>query len=277
MTNFSQKNLLQLAQQNEDQGKFGQAIKNLEEALRNGHSPSIVAQLAKNYRQNKQEDQAYALLKEEPDLFSDSQLFQEYQLTLKANHFAIEAAQLEYLHGQKLPVQVRPSSEEDQQLLMRTFRQKENITQWDYQQLLKLNVVNFLNFAQSLLLDPSQNFALRLSLCEDLVKLGSTKPCKIWILDQIREFVPRESQLLEKETIYQEVIAAISDKLRHNPSQLPMYLGEVNLVLGSLYPRLGDYIEDPDAFSHDLYSFLQSRKGYEYQKLLEKVYQHLPH
>lgn len=277
MTSISQKNLISLARQNERSGKLSAAIQNLEEALRLGRDCQLVVELSGLYRMNHQEDQAYALLKEEPDLFSNQELFKEYQLTLAANNFAIEAAQLEYLRQEKLSVLVEPVKEDKQQSIMNSFKHKTEVTQYDYQQLLKLNQLNFQDFAQSLLLDPSQNFAVRLSLCEDLVKLGVAAKIKIWVLGEKHEFIPQATQLLEKETIYQEVVAAISDRLRHNPSQLPLFLGEINIALGSIYPLLSRYISNPDSFARNFYSFLQTHQGYEDHKLLEKIYQHVPH
>lgn len=81
---------------------------------------------------------------------------------------------------------------------MEHFKSKKQISQFDYEQLLKLNLINYKNFAQSLLLDPTQDFAVRLSLCEDLVKLGIDEEIKVWILDELENFVPKNVTLLEK-------------------------------------------------------------------------------
>lgn len=69
MTSVSQKNLLKLAAENQHNGNLHAAIENLEESLRGEHSLDVVLQLCELYCANKQEDQAYALIKEEPDLF----------------------------------------------------------------------------------------------------------------------------------------------------------------------------------------------------------------
>lgn len=69
MTSVSQKNLLKLAEENRRKGDLEAAIQNLEEALRGERSLDVVLQLCKLYCDNHQEDQAYALIKEEPDLF----------------------------------------------------------------------------------------------------------------------------------------------------------------------------------------------------------------
>jgi hypothetical protein len=276
MTSLSQKNLLALAEKNIAQGQLAIASDNLNEALRLGNDYRIVVKLSQLYRRQGKEDQAYALIKEQPDLFSQTELFQEYQYCLQANHYAIEAEQLAQLLQHRLSVIVEPVSENEQQQLMKNFRQLKTVSQFDYQSLFALSPLNFKNFAQSLLLDPSQDFAVRLSLCEDLVKLGQKEKVTVWILGQKKSFIPAKTNLLEKESIYQEVVACIGDRFRHNPSQLPLMLGEVNLVLGSLYPCLNAYIDEPDSFASDLVSYLERGKGFSHQNLLAQIYQYLP-
>lgn len=73
MASISQKNLLKLAEENKRKDDIEAAIQNLEEALRGEHSLDVILQLCELYCANKQEDQAYALIKEEPDLFQISE------------------------------------------------------------------------------------------------------------------------------------------------------------------------------------------------------------
>lgn len=276
MVSVSQENLMKLAEENDRKGNIDAAIQNLEEALRNGRSKEIILYLCRLYRKNKQGDRAYTLIKEEPDLFSDQQIYQEYCQILSANHFFIEALQLERLSGKELPVKVTAADIEKQKVIMDLFKRQKSITQWDYEQLLKLDLVNFKSFAQSLLLDPSQNFAVRLSLCEDLVRLKIKENIKIIILGEEKQFVPADTLLLEKSPIYREIVSGIGSKFRNNPSQLPVMLGEINLILGSLYPKLSSYIDEPDSFLSDLVSFLNTGNGRSHQKLFEKIYANLP-
>lgn len=276
MTSVSQKNLLKLAEENKREGNLEAAIQNLEEALRGEHSLDVILQLCELYCANQQEDQAYALIKEEPDLFSDQRVYRMYCKILKENHFSIEALQLENIIQQKLPLQVEPVSENKQQRIMQSFKQKKHVSQMDYESLHKLNLINFKTFAQSILLDPTPDFAVRLSLCEDLVRLGLNEKFKVWILGELTEFIPADTLLLEKETKYQEIISAIGTRFKNNPSQLPLMIGEANLVVGSLYPRLDLYIDEPDSFASDLVSYLRTKDGRSHQKLLRKVYQNLP-
>ena len=276
MASLSQKHLMRLAQEDEQHHDFQGAIENLEEALDLGHDSQIVVELSKLYRKNKREDQAYDLIKGEPDLFSESAIFMEYCQVLAANNFFIEALQLKNLIKEDLPVKVEPVSVEVQQKIMLSFRKKETVSQFDYQNLLKLDLVNFKNFAQSLLLDPAQNFAVRLAICEDLIRLGISDPIKIWVLGEQTDFIPRETDLLEKNPIYQEVISGIGDKFHNNPSQLPLMLGEANLVLGSIYPELNKYIKNTDSFTSDFVSYLINNDGRGHQELLKKIYQNLP-
>ncbi|GAA3628781.1 hypothetical protein GCM10022297_04330 [Lactobacillus hamsteri] len=276
MISVSQKNLLKLAEENEQKGDIETAIQNLEEALRSGRSNEIMLYLCRLYRKNNQGDRAYTLIKEEPDLFSDQQVYKEYCEILAANHFFIEALQLERLSGKKIPIKVEAASVEKQNLIMDLFKRQKNVTQWDYEQLLKLDLVNFKNFAQSLLLDPSQNFAVRLSLCEDLIRLRVKENIKIIILGEEEKFVPADTLLLEQSPIYKEIISGIGSKFRNNPSQLPMMLGEINLILGGLYPKLSSYVDETDSFTSDLISFLNTGNGRRHQKLFKKIYTYLP-
>lgn len=276
MTSLSQKNLMKLAKQSDAKGDTKTAIQNLEEALRDSQPTEIVIELCDLYLKSKQEDQAYTLIKEEPDLFSDERIFAEYSKILQANHFLIEALELEHLRGEKLSVKVKPADLKTQQEIMRAFKTKKQVSQADYEQLLKLDLVNFKTFAQSMLLDPSQNFAVRLSLCEDLVRLGVKDKIKVWIIGNQEEFVPAATSLLEKETIYQEIVSSMGSKYHNRPSQLPLVLGEVNLVLGSLYPKLSKYVDEPDSFASDLSSYLENHDDRGHQKLFKAIYANLP-
>lgn len=276
MASVSQENLLRLAQRSEQEGKTQEAVQELEEAIGMGHDLRLTLHLSRLYRKSGREDQAYALIKEEPDLFSDSALFCEYQAVLAANHFAVEAAELEHLRGKKLNKSVRPASAAKQEQIMKSFRTKQHVNLSDYQQLLKLSESNFRTFAQSLLLDPSQGFAVRLSLCEDLVRLGGKSRVNVLVLGKMDSFVPDSSLLLEKETVYREIVSAMADRYRKEPAKLPLMLGEVNLVLGSLYPRLDKYVDEPDAFASDLASYLDHKDGRGHQDLFDQIYARMP-
>ena len=271
MTSLSQKNLINLAKRNEANGDMVQAIQNLEEALRDGHSNEVVLNLCDFYLKNKQSYSAYELIKEEKDLFTDSEIFAKYSKILSENHFLIEALEVKNITDYELPYSVEPVNSTVQQKIMVTFRQKAKPTKYDYDQLFKLDLPNFKNFAQSLLLDPSLNFAVRLVLCEDLFRLGLKDIFKVLVLGQEEEFIPRKINLLEKEPVYREVVSGIGSRYYHQPSQLPAVLGEVNLILGSLYPKLNKYVDDPDSFASDIASYIDNHDGRSNQKLFEKI------
>ena len=271
MTSLSQKNLINLAKRNEANGDMVQAIQNLEEALRDGHSNEVVLNLCDFYLKNKQSYSAYELIKEEKDLFTDSEIFAEYSKILSENHFLIEALEVKNITDYELPYSVEAVSSTVQQKIMVTFRQKAKPTKYDYDQLFKLDLSNFKNFAQSLLIDPSLNFAVRLVLCEDLFRLGLKNKFKVLVLGQEEEFIPRKINLLEKEPEYREVVSGIGSRYYHQPSQLPAVLGEVNLILGSLYPKLNKYVDDPDSFASDIASYIDNHDGRSNQKLFEKI------
>lgn len=276
MTSVSQENLLKLAEENKRNGNLEAAIQNLEEALRGEYSLEVILQLCELYCANNQEDQAYALIKEEPDLFSNQQIFEMYCKILEKNNYFIEALQLKNLGQIDLLLEVKPVSEQAQQKIMQNFKQKKQINQFDYARLHKLNLINFKSFAQSLLLDPTIDFAVRLSICEDLVRLGLTDEFKVWVAGNMESFIPANVSLLEKNAKYREIISAIGARFSHNPSQLPLMIGEVNLVVGSLYPKINKYIDEPDSFASDLVSYLQQKNGRNHHKLFEDVYQNLP-
>ena len=271
MTSLSQKNLINLAKRNEANGDMVQAIQNLEEALRDGHSNEVVLNLCDFYLKNKQSYSAYELIKEEKDLFTDSEIFAEYSKILSENHFLIEALEVKNITDYELPYSVEAVNLIVQQKIMVTFRQKAKPTKYDYDQLFKLDLSNFKNFAQSLLIDPSLNFAVRLVLCEDLFRLGLKNKFKVLVLGQEEEFIPRKINLLEKEPVYREVVSGIGSRYYHQPSQLPAVLGEVNLILGSLYPKLNKYVDDPDSFASDIASYIDNHDGRSNQKLFEKI------
>ncbi|GBG04704.1 hypothetical protein NR996_03140 [Lactobacillus rodentium] len=275
MKSSSQENLITLAHEAKENNDLPQAKQYLLEALRLGHESAIVCELSEIYLSENKADQAYSLIKEEPDLFSDQKVFETYLAILKARHFNIEKLQLNHLLHKEIHPTVSPVSEADQQKLMKNFRYLKNITEADYLKLFQLSKENFILLAQSLLLDPSQNFALRLSLCEDLIKLGVEQKMQVIVLGEIKSFIPNQTMLLEKDPIYREVCISIADYLRRDPSKLTLMVGELNIVMGMLYPKLRDYISHPDQFAHDFRKYLEEKKGGVNQKLLDKIYNYL--
>ena len=271
MTSLSQKNLLNLANKVAANGDFPQAIQYLEEALRDGYSETIVLNLCQMYIKNGQNYSAYELIKEEKDLFTDAQVFSVYSKVLQANNFLIEALEVKNITSYDLPDKIQPVPLKEQQQIMLNFKGKSKPTKFDYEQLFKLDLINFQNYAQSLLIDPSLNFASRIVLCEDLFRLGIKEKFKVLVLGQTEEFIPQKINLLEKEPIYREVVSGIGSRYYHKPSQLPAVLGEVNLILGSLYPKLSKYVDDPDSFASDIASYIENQDGRSNQKLFERI------
>ena len=271
MTSLSQKNLLNLANKVAANGDFPQAIQYLEEALRDGYSETIVLNLCQMYIKNGQNYSAYELIKEEKDLFTDAKVFSIYSKVLQANNFLIEALEVKNITGYDLPDKILPVPLKEQQQIMLNFKGKSKPTKFDYEQLFKLDLINFQNYAQSLLIDPSLNFASRIVLCEDLFRLGIKEKFKVLVLGQTEEFIPQKINLLEKEPIYREVVSGIGSRYYHKPSQLPAVLGEVNLILGSLYPKLSKYVDDPDSFASDIASYIENQDGRGNQKLFERI------
>lgn len=275
MTNLSQKNLINLANESIKNKDLTQAEEYLEEALNLSYDENISKSLVKVYLSDNKEDQAYDLVKEEPDLFSDSEIFSLYLETLARNNYFIEFLQLKKLLDNPKIKEVVPEKLEKQMKIMQAFKKKSVIRQKDYQSLFKLNLTNFVNFSKSILIDPSQSFALRLAICEDLVKLKMDENIPIIVLDQMTAFNPSLTPLLAKNTVYQEIISSIGDRLSKNPSILPTVLSETNLLLGTIYPKIDDFVDEPDSFSKDLVNFVLERNGGEHQEILTKIYQNI--
>lgn len=276
MTTLSQKNLLTLAQENEANGKLDLATQNVEEALRIGSNKEIVLRLCDLYLKTDQAYSAYSLIKEEKDLFSDDEIFFAYSRVLQANHFLIEALEIKNLSKGEKEVEVLPASISEQQATMEKFRLSKNATKYEYDQLFTLDLINFTNFAQSLLLDPSLSFAVRLVLCEDLFRLGINESFDVLVLGKREKFIPNQINLLEKDPVYREVVSAIGSRYYHRPSQLPAVLGEVNLILGSLYPKLSKYVEEPDSFASDIASYIDFQDGRSHHDLFRQIDHNLP-
>jgi tetratricopeptide (TPR) repeat protein len=276
MMSLSQKNLLELARKNEKTGNLSQAIENAEEALRIGSSKAVTLQLCELYLKNGQADFAYSLIKEESDLFSNQEIFAEYSKILQNTHYVIEALEISNLSKNEIKILVEPVEQSEQQRIMVDFKDKRQPTLNDYQQLFKLDLNNFKQFSQSLLIDPSLNFAVRISICEDLTRLGLNDRFRVLVLGKTEEFVPRSVSLLEKDPIYREVVSGIGSRYYHRPNQLPTILAEVNLILGSLYPMINMYVDDPDSFTSDLVSYIENHDGRGRQKLFEAIEFNLP-
>lgn len=275
MLNSSQKNYLNLADEALKNNSKDQAIQYLLEALQLGHDTKIVYKLCQAFLAKGDPKKAYTLIKEEPDIFSDQKVYMLYLEILQKLNFNIEALELKNLRNQSLELEIEPIKENQQQDLMRNFKNLKLISESDYVELYKLSKDNFIQLAQSLLIDPTQSFALRLSLCEDLIKMGYDNKVIVSVLGQNTTFVPKETMLLSKDPIYRECCVSLADYLRRDPSKLTMMVGELNVCLGMLYPKLHDYISDPDQFTHDFRKYLESKQGGANQELLDKIYQYL--
>ncbi|MBD5430089.1 hypothetical protein [Lactobacillus sp.] len=275
MVNKSQRNLLNLAEQAVENEKLDEAVQHLLEALRLGHTTEIVYKLCELFLKQNKPYKAYTLIKEEPDLFSDKKIYDLYLKILKDLNFNIEALELSYLSNQKIDLAISPISEQKQQELMRNFKTLKSVSENDYLKLYQLSKPNFIQLSQSLLIDPTLGFALRLSLCEDLIKLGYDNSVIVSVMGENKTFIPKETMLLQKDPIYRECCISLADYLRREPSKLPIMVGELNVCLGMLYPKLHDYISDPDQFTHDFRRYLESKQGGVNQKLLNKIYEYL--
>lgn len=275
MANQSQKNLLELAKQAQAKGKLAQSAQYLSEALRSGYDQATVLQLVDVDLKLGHKQEAYALIKEEKDLFSDQKVFAKYLEVLAAIHFRIEFLQLEKLVGHKLTVKVEPVPEEEQEKIMGAFKQLKAVKSSDYQKLYQLSEDNFVRFAQSCLIDPSCDFVVHSALTEDLVKMGVDQTINILVLGEQTSFNPSRTPLLSHDPVYRKVCGSIASSYNDNPSRLPLVLGEANFILAAIYPELTKRITEPEQFAHDLDNFIASRDGGVNQDLLDKAYRQL--
>lgn len=275
MEQVSQNNLIKLADKALEKKNLNQAQTYLLEALRLGHKWKIIEKLCNIFLQKNVPFQAYRLIKEESDLFSKKEIYDLYIEILQKSNFYIEAIELKNLANLDISKEIKPVSLEKQQKIMKNFRTIVQPTEKDYLELYKLNLENFVNFAQSLLLDSTLNFAIRLSLCEDLVKLGYGEEIAVLVLGKKESFIPKDTVLFEKDTLYQEVVMGIADYYQKDPTKLLMMLNETKIALGMLYPKLHSYISNPDVFAHDLRTYVESKNGGENKELLEKIYNYL--
>lgn len=275
MLNISQKNLLKQAIDNKKNHKIDEAYKNLEQALSISYDDVLVMQLIELDIEQKQFDQAYLLLKQEPDLFTDDKIYRLYLKTLAEKNYFIEKLQIERLRKQKIELDIEPIDKKTQQKIMTKFKLAKNISYELYRSLYKLNETNFILFAQSLLIDPTIDMALKMALCEDLIKLKVNQEINILILGKITSFNPTNTFLLKNDPIYREICQSIYDKLNKSPEKTQIYLAEVNLVLSAVYPLINKYINNPDRFAKNLLNYIESKNGGVDQQLIKSMYETL--
>lgn len=276
MANQSQKNLLELAKQTKAKGNLQQSAQYLSEALRSGYDQEIALALVDVDLELGEKAEAYALIKEEKDLFSDKKVFAKYLEVLAAMHYRIEFLQLQQLVGHELAVKVEPVSEDEQEKIMGAFKMLKAVKSNDYQKLYQLSEDNFARFAQSCLLDPSCDFVVHSALTEDLVKMAINQDLHILVLGKQESFNPSRTPLLSHDKVYSKVVHTIAASYSDNPSRLPLILGEANFILAAIYPKLDKYVSDPEGFAHDLDNFISTRDGGLNQDLLEKAFKQLP-
>lgn len=275
MLNISQKNLLKQAIDNKKNNKIDEAYKNLEQALSISYDHVLVFQLIELEFEQKNFDQAYLLLKQEPDLFSDKKIYKLYLQTLAQKNYFIERLQLERLRGRKIDTTIEPVNEKKQQEIMTKFKSVKNISYELYRSLYQLNENNFVLFSQSMLIDPTIEMALKMAICEDLIKLKVNKKINILILGKQAEFIPIKTLLLKENPIYQEICQSIYDKLKKSPEKTQIYLAEVNLVLSVIYPTINKYINNPDRFAKNLLNYIEIKRGGIDQQLIKTIYRTL--
>lgn len=275
MLTLSQQHLLKLAQGSERAGDLDSAISNLEEAVLTARSTELVTQLARLYRQNKQGLLAYHTIKALPDYLTGKALT-EYWNILAANHFFIEAMELVASDSKLVApadVNVTPVSVSRQEIIIKQYHNV-GLVEDNYLQVLQLDFKHFMLLIRSYLLDPNANFAIRLSLVEECVRLRLETPLQVLILDQLKTVIPSQLPLMYQSAQYQTILAAALAQIAKSPSQRPLVLSCVNLIVGSLYPDLSQ-IDDSAAFASAIVSYVTDHTAGRYNQLFSQIMQHI--
>lgn len=267
----SSENLLKLARESQDAGNIDQAIKYLEEALRTETDPKLLFELSKLYEGQGNYWLAYSAIKHMPN-YLDSQ-YQDYFFKLLAkNNFLIEALQIEANTDLKIcqKYQIVAVDDRTQSQIMKKLRQK-NITEEAYAQVLKLSLTNFKNFVRATLVDPTAEFALRISLIEECSKLRLDEQFSVLVDGQPTTFVPKETIHFLQEPLYLETLAEVNKLLVKDPSYKALAIASTNIILGALYPKLGDYVTDPKAFAKDIVGSVMHTGAGEHEELFQRL------
>lgn len=265
---ISQQELLKLADEAINKNKFDLAQQYLKQAQENGFEPIIAAKIASVELQQQAEGQAYLTIKEIPDFFSDLAVFATYQQVLQANHYLIEQLQLQQIiklnfsksdQAKYLAIifenKVAEISEDEQTELLANFRQKDlvNLQNEDLLELYRLSEANFIKLIETILLDRYVPAPLRVSLIAELKKLNVKQPINQYSLDQIKQFTPSNTKILQETVLFQKGIELIMDFTSSAPELASEYLAEYGNVLQKLYPFAEDYVSD----ANDLFSAIE--------------------
>lgn len=271
------KKLIELAQKALTIGDLERAKHCYLQYLSVQHDIKCVIALGNIFLQEKRPDEAYKLLKDESDLFSDDMLFKFYLKVLQERHFYIEAKQVSYLLGKPLAIEILPIVGSDADKIMLDFHKLNIITQEDYIKLYSLDEETFIEFSKSLLLDPTTNFMVKATLCNDFIKLGVSQKSNIRILGQMQSFVPADTSIFYQNSIYKYLISFLKHHYENNPSKMNLLVNEITIFCEVIFPCIEFYIIDADKFARCFIDYIngESDNINEYTKLLNDVYAEL--
>lgn len=267
----SQEELVNLADQSVQKEEYDQAIGYLEQALNLGPDGLIYFRLAKIYYLTENEDLAYLMIKEVPDLFSTRDIFVQYQLILQSKNYFIEQQKLvklidaNFVGKQKTMfaditelIKAEPANKDVQQKIMQSFlnANQATITIADFQKLYCLDLSNFQKVAENVFLNSFASQNIRLSLIFELIQLEVATEIPIKILDELKTFVPNQTHPFFESQVLVDGQKFIIDKFSKDPIQAEQFTNEFSFCLQKLYPFEEKMILDVNGFVDALESYL---------------------
>lgn len=267
----SQEELVNLADQSVQKEEYDQAIGYLEQALNLGPDGLIYFRLAKIYYLTENEDLAYLMIKEVPDLFSTRDIFVQYQLILQSKNYFIEQQKLVKLINANFVgehktmfaditelIKAEPANKDVQQKIMQSFLQanQATITIADFQKLYCLDLSNFQKVAENVFLNSFASQNIRLSLIFELIQLEVATEIPIKVLDELKTFVPNQTHPFFESKVLVDGQKFIIDKFSKDPIQAEQFTNEFSFCLQKLYPFEEKMILDVNGFVDALESYL---------------------
>ncbi|MDO4912180.1 MAG: hypothetical protein Q3960_01340 [Lactobacillus sp.] len=273
MTTISQKNLLKLALEAKEKEQTEQAISLLEEAIMLGPDTTIALNLSQLYQEVGLFYNAYELLKNQDNYLTEP-IFTEYLHVLKALNLRIEFLQLkELLQGaarnQLEKIEVKAT---DDPLSVMKLKKIQVDNYW---KILTLDLPQFELFVQEKLASTETDLALHISLIEECVKLQLTTPLNTLVLDKLVQFVPKEVGLFQTNNFVTEVNNfgfELVEKAK-SPSLSPLFFAMTRIILGSLYPIIDQYLDDPKSFAQEIFDYITGQTNVEHSELITKILQ----
>ncbi|KRN03626.1 hypothetical protein [Holzapfeliella floricola] len=268
--NTSQTELLKSAKKATAQKNYERAVAFLEEAQNFEPDFEITLELIDNYLNLQWYNQALNELKY-LDVYHNSQSFEIYLKVLYHNHliisfyqipFYLKKAQLlksEYkkLYDDYQQVFEKLSISKNSQIIKSNFMNTMAAgllkSRQNYEQLKQLPVEDFVQVARTAFLAPGLQPELRVSLIEDLIKMGRVETFPVFVLNKMTEVNFSQTSLYFNSEFMVRSAAIIQEKVT-DLSVRQLAISQYTLLLSQLYPCFDIFIENISEF---VFSFLQ--------------------